>query len=202
MNFLAHIYLSDTNDRIKIGNFMGDGIRGKDYKNFHPDIQIGVLLHREIDTYTDFHAIFRESKHRLAPKFNHFSGIIVDMFYDYFLAKNWATYSEIPLKQFSASFYDNLQQHYLELNEKTQRLMPYMITHDWLFNYQYIDEMEQILGQMDRRFGAAANMKASIADLKEYHSEFEGEFTLFFEDLRRFTKNKKQEIIADFYPKE
>ena len=89
MNFLAHIYLSGNNDRIKIGNFMGDGIRGKDYENFHLDIKIGVLIHREIDTFTDAHLIFRKSKRRFSEKYNHFSGIITDMIYDHFHLKNF-----------------------------------------------------------------------------------------------------------------
>jgi len=73
-----------------------------------------------------------------------------------------------------------------------------MIQHDWLYNYQYIDELEIILGQMDRRFGAAANMKASIALLKEHHDTFEAEFTEFFEALQQFSADKKQELIVHF----
>ena len=69
MNFLAHIYLSGNNDLIKIGNFMADGIRGKDYLNFPEDIKKGILLHRQIDTFTDSHPIYRMSKHRLHEKY-------------------------------------------------------------------------------------------------------------------------------------
>lgn len=198
MNFLAHIFLSGNNDRIKIGNFMGDGIRGRDYQKFHTDIQIGVLLHREIDSFTDFHEVFRTSKHRLVPKFNHFSGIIVDMFYDYFLAKNWQLFSDIPLKEFSHNFYEILKKHENELNDKTRNMMPYMIKYDWLYNYQDIEELERILGQMDQRFGKNANMKAAVADLKKHHTLFEDEFFIFFNELRQFTKDKKQQIITDF----
>lgn len=61
MNFLAHIYLSGDNDLIKIGNFMADGIRGKQFEHFPEDVQKGIVLHRFIDTYTDSHDIFRQS---------------------------------------------------------------------------------------------------------------------------------------------
>lgn len=88
MNFLAHIYLSGNNDLIKIGNFMADGIRGNDYNQFPNEIKKGILLHRQIDTFTDSHAIYRKSKHRLHEKYGHYSGVIMDILYDHFLAKN------------------------------------------------------------------------------------------------------------------
>ena len=84
MNFLAHLYLSGDDDFVKIGNFMADGIRGKDYQNYPERIQLGVLLHRAIDTYTDNHTIFRQGKHRLHEKYGHYSGVIMDILYDYF----------------------------------------------------------------------------------------------------------------------
>ena len=89
MNFLAHIYLSGDNDLIKIGNFMADGIRGKHYEYLPAEVQKGIVLHRAIDTYTDSHPIFRQSTKRLHHRYHHYAGVIVDVFYDHFLAKNW-----------------------------------------------------------------------------------------------------------------
>lgn len=198
MNFLAHLYLSGDNDRIKIGNFMGDGIRGRDYENFHYDVKIGILLHREIDTFTDSHEIFRKSKHRFAIKYNHFSGIITDMIYDHFLCKNWKNYSEEPLESFTQNFYDSLLCHYDELNEKTKGILPYLKTQNWLYNYQFLDELEVILGQMDNRFKMESNMKESVLELKNDYELFETEFTLFFEELEQFTTQKRIELIEKF----
>lgn len=183
MNFLAHIFLSGTNERIQIGNFMGDGIRGSDYKNFHIDIQIGVLLHRSIDSFTDFHPIFRQSKHRLVPKYNHFSGIIVDMFYDHFLAKEWDMYHHQDLKIFTQNFYNALQNHKSELNLKTQQLLPYLTNQNWLERYAFLTDLQQILQQMDNRFAMKSNMSDSVEDLHEHYPDFQREFHLFFKDL-------------------
>ena len=94
MNFLAHIYLSGDNDLIKIGNFMADGIRGKQFENYHPEIQKGIILHRFIDTFTDAHPVFRQSTKKLHENYHHYAGVIVDVFYDHFLAKNWNLYSD------------------------------------------------------------------------------------------------------------
>ena len=92
MNFLAHIYVSGDNDLVKIGNFMADSIRGHSYDVYPMEIQKGILLHRSIDSFTDMHPIYRQSKHRLHEKYGHYSGVIMDIFYDHFLAKNWKTY--------------------------------------------------------------------------------------------------------------
>ncbi len=98
MNFLAHIYLSGNDTDLIIGNFIADGIKGKKYKKFSPGIQKGILLHREIDTFTDAHPIVRQSTKRLHKNYGHYSGIIVDILYDHFLAKNWSRYSDVPLE--------------------------------------------------------------------------------------------------------
>lgn len=197
MNFLAHIYLSGDNPRIQIGNFMGDGIRGKDYLRFHSDIQTGVLLHRQIDTFTDAHPVFRQSKHRLVPVYNHFSGIIVDMFYDHFLAKNWAKYSNVPLLTFTNQFYGALLCHYDDLNDKTKYLIPHMTKNNWLYNYQYIDYLEKILQQMENRFSHSSNMHQSVRELKQYYAEFEEEFTIFFTELSTFAQRKLENLRSE-----
>ena len=183
MNFLAHIYLSGTNERIQIGNFMGDGIRGKDYKHYHTDIQLGVLLHRSIDSFTDFHPIFRQSKHRLVPKFNHFSGIIIDMFYDHFLAKEWEMYHHENLAVFTQRFYQNLEDHKDELNIKTRDLLPYLVKQNWLERYAHLTDLQQILKQMDQRFPLKSNMNEAVEDLYANYEDFQREFHLFFKDL-------------------
>ncbi len=120
MNFLAHIYLSGDNDFIKIGNFMADGIRGKQFEHFPEDVQKGIILHRFIDTYTDSHDIFRQSTKRLHEKYHHYAGVIVDIVYDHFLAKNWSKYSDENLEDFINRFYNSLHENYAILTEKTQ----------------------------------------------------------------------------------
>jgi len=194
MNFLAHIYLSGTNPRIQIGNFMGDGIRGKDYKHYHTDIQLGVLLHRSIDSFTDFHPVFRQSKHRLVPKYNHFSGIIVDMFYDHFLAKEWHLYHHGQLEDFAADFYQNLEKYKDELNIKTRELLPYITQQNWLIRYANLTDLQQILKQMDHRFSIKSNMHEAVEDLYEYYEVFQREFHLFFKDLMIHAETEKQRI--------
>ena len=190
MNFLAHIFLSGENDFIKIGNFMADGIRGNDYLDFHPDIQKGIILHRAIDTFTDAHPIFRKSKHRLHEKYGHYSGVIIDIFYDHFLAKNWSTYSTESLENVAANFYKLLQSNYDSLTERTKGMMPYMIARNWFVSYASIEGLSMILFQMDHRTKNRVAMHESIVELKAFYSEFEDEFTRFFEEIRLHCNEK------------
>lgn len=190
MNFLAHIYLSGENDLIKIGNFMADGIRGKQFEHFPPEVQKGILLHRFIDTYTDSHDTFRQSTKRLHEKYHHYAGVIVDIFYDHFLAKNWSKYSDEKLEDFVDRFYKSLQNNYSILSEKTQGLMPYMIERNWLLSYRTVDGIHNILTQMDRRSKNISKMQFASAELKEFYTEFETEFTSFFEEIQPQAKQK------------
>ncbi|WP_294961371.1 ACP phosphodiesterase [uncultured Flavobacterium sp.] len=190
MNFLAHIYLSGDNDLIKIGNFMADGIRGKQFEHFPEDVQKGILLHRFIDTYTDSHDIFRKSTKRLHDRYHHYAGVIVDIVYDHFLAKNWTQYSDEKLELFIKRFYHSLHDNYDILTEKTQGLMPYMIERNWLLSYRTTEGIQNILTQMDRRSKNISQMQFAVEELTEFYDEFEEEFTLFFEEMRAQAKEK------------
>lgn len=190
MNFLAHIYLSGTNDLVKIGNFMADGIRGKNLDSFLTDIKKGILLHREIDTFTDAHPIFRQSTKRLHSNYHHFSGVIVDIFYDHFLAKNWNLFSDENLEDFINRFYFSLQENFVLLTPKTQQMLPYLINQNWLLSYQTVDGIKTILRRMDNRTKLVSNMQFSVQELQLYYSEFENEFFSFFEEIQHFSAEK------------
>ncbi|WP_369769292.1 ACP phosphodiesterase [Flavobacterium sp. WC2416] len=184
MNFLAHIYLSGDNDLIKIGNFMADGIRGKHFETFPLDVQKGIVLHRAIDTFTDAHPVFRQSTKKLHKRYHHYAGVIVDVFYDHFLAKNWNNYSNESLENFVQRFYQSLDDNRSILTERTIGLMPYMVKQNWLSSYQTVEGINQILTQMDSRTKNKSKMRFATDELLEFYVDFEQEFTDFFEDLR------------------
>lgn len=194
MNFLAHIYLSNDNDFIKIGNFMADGIRGNDYLKFPDDVKKGILLHRQIDTFTDSHLVYRKSKHRLHEKYGHYSGVIMDILYDHFLAKNWKKYSDEKLEDFAANFYKSLFDNENILTERTKNMLPYMYDTNWLVSYGTIAGIEMILFQMDYRTKHRANMQEAVVELKHFYVELEEEFTAFFEELIAFSNKKLLEL--------
>ena len=126
MNFLAHLYLSQDNTNIMIGNFIADHIRGNNYEEYSKEIQRGIFLHREIDTFTDTHQIVRKSKRRLHQRYGHYNGVIIDIFFDYFLAKNWAKFSAIPFDIYTAGINTFLNKIASELPVKSQNFIKYM----------------------------------------------------------------------------
>lgn len=194
MNFLAHIYLSGDEEEVIIGNFIADGIKGKRYQNYPPKIAKGILLHRAIDTFTDAHPTVRHSTARLHDNYGHYSGVIVDILYDHFLAKNWSNYSSIPLAEYVQNFYDLLNKNYIELPTRIQNMMPYMIADNWLFNYSTIDGIGTVLEQMNMRTQGVSKMNLAVVELKEYYDEFEAEFTSFFKEIITFSKQKLNEL--------
>jgi len=194
MNFLAHIYLSHENEHIKIGNFIADAIKANKYKHLPIEIQKGIILHREIDSFTDAHDIVRKSKRRLHERYNHYDGVIIDILYDHFLAKNWSNYSDIPLKEYTQNFYQLLKDNHKLLPEKIQQLMPYMIQDDWLYNYGNINGIERVLQGMNRRTKNKSQMHLAIEDLNINYINFENDFTVFFKELISFTNTKINEL--------
>ncbi|CDF79662.1 acyl carrier protein phosphodiesterase [Formosa agariphila KMM 3901] len=197
MNYLAHIYLSESKEKVTIGNFIadGNGITGKSYKKFPKAIQVGILLHRQIDTFTDAHPIVKQSTKRLHKNYGHYSGIIVDIFYDHFLAKNWSKYSEISLEDEAQWFYTLLQNNFDTLPERTQYLLPYMVKANWLVSYSNIKGIEDVLVGMDKRTKNLSHMHLATKELRMYYDEFEAEFTTFFEELRTFSHHKLNSLL-------
>jgi acyl carrier protein phosphodiesterase len=153
-------------------------------------------LHREIDTYTDAHAIVRKSTKRLHKKYSHYSGVIVDILYDHFLAKNWSSYSDIPLIDYVENFYESLEKNYDILPIRIKKLMPYMITDNWLLSYASLDGIARVLEGMNRRTKNRSGMNHAINDLNEFYEDFENEFTIFFDDLIRFSEKKLKSVSS------
>lgn len=194
MNFLAHIYLSGEDEGITIGNFIADGIKGKQYKKYPLQIQKGILLHRGIDSFTDQHPTVRQSTKRLHENYGHYSGVIVDILYDHFLAKNWKNYHSQPLDEYVGEFYEMLRKYFEILPTRIQRMMPYMIADNWLLSYATVEGISNILTQMNRRTKERSKMNLAVIELERYYTEFETEFTYFFEELKTFSKNKIKEL--------
>lgn len=194
MNFLAHIFLSSDNELLTIGNFAGDAVKGKDFTHFPAAMQAGIQLHREIDTFTDAHPVVRQSTKRLHKNYSHYSGIIVDIFYDHFLAKNWERYSDIPLSVFVEDFYRCLNKHFDLLPARIKVLTPFMIKENWLLSYTTMEGIQKVLNGMNRRTRGRSKMNRAITELQDHYQAFEDDFTLFFDDLVNFSTKKRLDI--------
>ena len=190
MNFLAHAYLSFNNPEILTGNMIGDFVKGRDFTHLPTDIQKGVQLHRKIDYFTDKHEFFKKSVYRISDIHGKYRFVIVDLFYDHFLAENWAEYHNFKLKQFTDNTYSTLHNNEIHLPEKFKFALGYMEKNDWLYNYQYLDKLEMFIKGISNRSKYGNNLETSIEDLKSDYKYFESDFKLFFEDVISFSKSE------------
>lgn len=195
MNFLAHLYLSGEDEEIIIGNFIADHVKGRVFEKFSPGIRSGILLHREIDAFTDAHPLWIQSKNRLAPNYRKYAGVITDMFYDHFLSSNWNDYSPENLDVFTRRMYGIIMKRYLILPAKTQRMLPFMAKDNWLKAYGTFAGLGRALNGMARRTPFESGMGNAITDLKKDYGLYEGEFRNFFPELVKFTNTKIKPFV-------
>ncbi len=191
MNFLAHLYLSGNFDELMIGNFMADFIKGKPSGSFPPAIAKGIRLHRLIDTFTDTHPIVKESKKRLQPMYHKYAGVIVDIFYDHYLARNWNQYSAASLPDFASKAYNLVNQNKHLLPPAMHQMLYYMQKQNWLVSYEYKDGIARALQGMARRTTFLSHMELAIHDLEQDYELYLHEFSAYFPLVIEYVKQWK-----------
>lgn len=190
MNFLAHLYLSGPSDEIKIGNFIADSVKGKKYLNYSEGIQKGILLHRNIDKFTDSHALSSECAKFFRPKYKKYSPVIVDIIYDHFLAKNWCKYHKDELDTFVNKSNILLLKNYFILPTKVQKLLPFLIKNKRLKNYASIEGINKVLEIMPKYTSLPKHNEYAIEQLENNYVEIEDLFSSFFSDICTYVENE------------
>jgi len=191
MNFLAHFYLSGNSQEILVGNFLGDFVKGRYFALDYPEqISKGISLHRSIDHFTDTHPIVKVRTRKLIQKYGRYGGVLLDIFYDYCLAKSWQDYTDIPLVEFSQNSYQILAKYEHLFPEKAQLAYKHMSHYDWLSNYVHLEGIERVLNGMERRTKFTSNLGKGITELKEDYSVYEAEFKLFFPQIMLHCTNE------------
>lgn len=196
MNFLAHLYLSGDSDALKIGNFIGDFVKGRQYLQYDEGIQHGILLHRAIDSFTDQHQLVKQSSRRLREKFHKYSGIVIDVFYDHFLAANWPDYHPRSLLHYTRGCYVLMLRHYDILPPRVQQFLPFMISSNRLKSYARLRGIEKALRIMSHYTSLPPETDFAMHILTTHYSDFETEFRAFFDDMMHFAKNERQSTLC------
>ena len=186
MNFLAHSHLSGDNDDLLFGNFIADAVKGKGHNGFPEAIQNGILIHRKIDSFTDTHPIFRQSLQRIREHFGKFAGIVVDIYYDHFLAHNWHRYSDLQLPDYADHVYRILEERYELLPSRTRRMLPYLTAQNWLVGYANFNGLNAVFQGMDRRTGLRSGMSKAVPVLLENYDDLKSDFFTFYPLLEEF----------------
>lgn len=193
MNYLAHVFLSGADPEIIVGNFIADAVRGKQVLEFPAGIQKGILLHRAIDHFTDFHAVVAETKNRLRPTYGKYASVIADMYYDHFLAAHFSEFSKEPLSTFTSQIYTVLQKHWNVLPERVKSFLPHMMQHNWMLGYAQLAGIERALTGLSRRATFNSGMETAAGELKQHYTLYEAEFRVFMPQLIAFS----QQWLAD-----
>ncbi|PQJ32820.1 ACP phosphodiesterase [Nonlabens arenilitoris] len=194
MNYLAHIYLSGNDTELRIGNFIADSVRGKDFTMFPERVAQGIILHRHIDTFTDSHPTVKLSKDLIRSEYGHWSSVIVDIYYDHFLAANWTDFHQDPLDVYVQQFYADLEKHYDILPAKVQNFLPHMIEQNWINSYATVDGISRIFHQMNHRTRNRSKMNFAPIELVKFYAEMELHFRAFFKDLELHVRKQRKTL--------
>lgn len=192
MNYLAHSFLSFGKPDIIVGNFIADAVHGKNFDAYPESIAKGILLHRKIDSYTDQHPVYLTSKHRFRKDFDKYSGVLMDIFYDHFLAKNFTLYADQSLQQYANGIYRILDENQAHMPPHSQRFFQYMTQHNVLVQYSKIEGIETVLSHLSHRIRNRYELQTSVPQLVKEYSEIEEEFLVFFKELRAFCSSQPE----------
>ncbi len=185
MNFLAHVFLSGDHTEIMVGNFIGDFVKGAQMDQYPELMKVGIQLHRQIDHFTDTHLIVKKSKERLRPEFRHYSPVIVDVFYDHFLARDWEKFSHHPLEDYTKQCYETITDFRALLPPDANHMLTYMKRDNWLYNYRLKEGIHRALTGMAKRTPYDSKMELAVAHLEKEYVEFGDEFHDFFPELQQ-----------------
>ena len=195
MNYLSHIYLSGESEEIKLGNFIGDFVKGQQFLKYPPNVAKGILLHRQIDAFTDSHPIVNECIMKLRPGFGKHSGIVIDIFLDHFLAVNWHHYSFEKLPTFTKRFHAVLLSNFFQLPSQVKMFLPFLIQNKRLQSYASFEGIEKTLRIMAQRTSLPAETEFAIKILEDEYSFFNQAFNQFFPEIIRFIESKGDYLI-------
>jgi acyl carrier protein phosphodiesterase len=192
MNFLGHIFLSGEEDEILLGNFFADHVKGKKQLEYPQGVIKGIQLHRAIDHFTDHHPIVLQGVKRLNGDYGRYGSVIIDMYYDHFLASLWTAYHEVPLERFSGIIYSRLLPFLEIMPEKTQYMLPFMVHNNWLASYAGTEGLGRALNGMSNRARFPSGMESATAFLIDNYDGFKEEFRLFMPDIIAYTDEWKR----------
>lgn len=189
MNWLAHLFLSEDDPAYRIGNVVADWVKGEARRLLPPEVQRGIACHLEIDRFTDAHPVVRASLARFQSPFRRFAGVLVDVFYDHFLARDWIRYCDQPLARWKQQVYAQLTAPEVPLHPQLRANLMRMAREDWLGGYASLDGVRAILRRIAARMSRPVPLAEGVAVLCAHYEELRADFHAFFPELRAHVHN-------------
>ncbi len=199
MNFLMHIYLSKEQKEEMIGNFLGDFIKGNlaDIPIKNRYIKLGILLHRKIDSYSEKNPVFKKSRERFPEDIYRFSGIVVDVIYDHFLAKNFEDLENKKLDLFLDEFYTALNTTQISqfLSCEKYNLVKKIADENWMYRYKNKDFVEKCIKRLSKRLRKSNTLEKSIYYINKHYTQLEKDFFEFLPQVQEFVIQTKKNLL-------
>ncbi|QTV04601.1 acyl carrier protein phosphodiesterase [Faecalibacter bovis] len=189
MNLVAHQYLSFNNPSLQLGNFLGEVVKGNKYNDYPDDIKLGILLHREIDSFTDSHDVVKRSSTYFHSTQHKYSPIVVDLVYDYFLIKHWRKYHPTSFQLFKENCYELFSYNTENFPTNLQEMLNHLLKNDWFENYSTIEGIQKTLTGISKRVNFDNNLTNTASTIYQYETELEKDFLQFFPELVQFSKD-------------
>ena len=186
MNYLAHLYLSPPDEDAWLGSLLGDFVKGPLGERYAGPVAEAIRLHRRLDSFTDAHAAVQRSKARVSAERRRYAGIMIDVFYDHFLARSWSEFHDEPLDAFSARIYALLERRRAELPARMQWVAARMAAHDWFGSYVRIENAGRALDGIATRLKRENRLGGSGEELRAQYAGFEADFRAFLPEAREF----------------
>lgn len=182
MNYLVHLYLAGDQPLRQLGSIMGDFVKGPIPSTYSAEIQVGLKLHRGIDALAQVSPSCRSSRQRIHPRFGHVRAIMVDIFYDHFLARNWRDYHAEPLEDYAARFYQVMQEQQHWLPPGLARIAPGMIERNWLIAYREKGAVDRALKHLASRLSRPTLLGQGLGELELHAAGFCKDFVQFMQE--------------------
>ncbi|WKV97535.1 ACP phosphodiesterase [Pseudomonas sp. H22_DOA] len=189
MNYLAHLHLGGQRPDQLLGSLYGDFVKGRLQGQFAPEVEAGIQLHRRIDVFTDRHPLVDIALGRFSDTRRRYAGIVLDVFFDHCLARDWRLYADQPLAQFTADVYRVLSRE-PQLPERLAKIAPHMVAHDWLGSYQEFEVLDQVLRGISRRLSRPEELAGAMQELRRLYEPLSEDFRLFYPQLQDFAQSQ------------
>jgi acyl carrier protein phosphodiesterase len=187
VNWLAHLVLSPPVPLVRLGNLAGDFVQGTAIAALHPEVQRGIALHRAIDRFVDTHPIVRGGRDRLQPPFRRFGGVLLDVWFDHFLARDFSALVGQPLPTFLAVVHRDLRQHRAELPLPLQQIAERFAADGWLRSYAEVAGIEHVLALMGRRLARENPLARGAEPLRQHYAALATDFAALWPEVRAFS---------------
>lgn len=191
MNFLAHLYLARHSDDAMLGALLGDFVGTAELDRYKAEVQREILLHRKIDSYTDRHPAILAAKDHFPEGRRRYAGILLDVYFDHLIARDWPRYHAVDLDRFTRHFYDVLLAQ-PELPERLRRILPSFVQNDWLGSYRGRDSIDHAVRRIATRLSRNGDkLVQCIPLLREHEAAVERRFEDFFPDLVAYADSQR-----------